>query len=233
MTRTISISGARGGHGTSTVAAAVALFGARHQPTELVAHDPVDMAALLGVAVAEPGGGPIPIAPDLALGLGRGPAPNLVVVDAGRALEAPQSPEADEHYVVVRGPCYLALRSLVATQAYHYDGVILLNEPARSLRASDVAEVLGIPVVAQVTHHPAVARSIDAGLLPSRIDRLPALASLRPLALAAPRRPSSRHAPTAPTPNLYATTHTRSPDPDQAPSESGTVVMERPAPVRQ
>ena len=222
MTRTISIGGARGGHGASTVAAALALFSARYQPTALLAHDPADMAALLGVAPPESDDAVVPVAPDLELGRRRGLAPGLVVLDTGSRLEGPQSPDGDEHYVVVRGPCYLALRSLLAAQAGRYDGVILVNEPARSLRASDVAEVLGVPVVAQVTQHPAVARSIDAGVLPGRIHRLSALAPLRPLALAAPRRPGSRHAPTAPTPVLDPISHRHPTGPEQAPEESGT-----------
>ena len=222
MTRTISIRGARGGHGASTVAAALALFSARHQPTALVAHDATDMAALLGILPPESDDAAVPVAPDLEFGRHRGSAPSLVVLDAGSRLEGPQNPDADEDYVVVRGPCYLALRSLLAASAGRYDGVILINEPARSLRASDVAEVLGLPVVAQVTQHPAVARSIDAGVLPSRIHRLPALAPLRPLALAPPRRPGSRHAPTAPTGVSDLNHHRHSTGPEQAPEKSGT-----------
>ena len=222
MTRTISISGARGGHGASTVAAALALFSARHQPTALVAHDPTDMAALFGILPPESQDGAVPVAPDLELGRHRRSAPGLVVLDAGSRLEGPQNPDADEDYVVVRGPCYLALRSLLAAQAGRYDGVILVNEPARSLRASDVAEVLGVAVVAQVTWHPAVARSIDAGVLPSRIHRLSALAPLRPLALASPRRPGSRHALTAPTTVPDLSHHRHPTGPEQAPEKSGT-----------
>ena len=222
MTRTISISGARGGHGASTVAAALALFSARHQPTALVAHDPADMAALLGVARPEADDAVVPVVPDLELGTRPELAPGLVVVDAGSRLEGPQSPDVDDQYVVVRGPCYLALRSLLAAQADAYDGVILVNEPARSLRASDVAEVLGIPVVAQVTQHPAVARSVDAGVLPGRIHRLPALAPLRPLALAPPRRPGSRHALTAPPAVPDPNRHQHPTGAEQAPEKSGT-----------
>ena len=49
--RTICLTGARGGSGTSTVAAALALFAARQHPTELVAHNRDDMAALLGLPI--------------------------------------------------------------------------------------------------------------------------------------------------------------------------------------
>src|SRR5687768_14326621 len=128
-TRTISISGARGGHGASTVAAALALHAARHDPTELIAHDPEGMAALLGLAAPPPDDAPLTIAPQLDLGRRAGSCPALVVIDTKSRLEAPQSHEADEHYIVVRGPCYLALRSLVRAEPGSYDGVILVNEP--------------------------------------------------------------------------------------------------------
>ena len=41
----------------------------------------------------------------------------FVVIDRGSRPDAPQSPEVAERYIVVRGPCYLALRSLVASGA--------------------------------------------------------------------------------------------------------------------
>ena len=50
--RTIALTGARGGHGTTTVAAALALFAARHGSTVLLADDPTSSAALLGVVHA-------------------------------------------------------------------------------------------------------------------------------------------------------------------------------------
>src|SRR5436190_973423 len=48
-TRTIVITGARGGHGASTVAATLALFAAEEEPTTLVTHDRAEMIALLGL----------------------------------------------------------------------------------------------------------------------------------------------------------------------------------------
>jgi hypothetical protein len=218
--RTITVTGARGGSGASTVAAALALFGAREHPTELVTHDLDDMTALLGLTA--PGlQTPTALTPQLNLvGEHAAGQARLVVIDAGSRLEAPQTPGRSEHYVVVRGPCYLALRRLVRAESDRYNGVILVTEPGRSLRASDVAEVLGLPIVAEVAHHPAIARSIDAGLLPARIDRLQPLHTLRALALALPRHPAHRRARTLT--GTRPTTPTPTPDrAERTPQESG------------
>jgi len=79
--RTITVTGARGGHGASTVAAAMALFAARHRPTTLVARDLWAAAVLLGLA--DPGEGAVEVTP--ALTLAREPADraDVVVVDGG------------------------------------------------------------------------------------------------------------------------------------------------------
>ncbi len=65
---------------------------------------------------------------------------------------------------MVPGPCYLSLRAAVEHR-WQPDGVILLAKPDRALSSSDVADVLGAPVVAQVSVEPVAARVIDAGLL--------------------------------------------------------------------
>jgi MinD-like ATPase involved in chromosome partitioning or flagellar assembly len=85
---------------------------------------------------------------------------------------------SDVSIVVVRN-CYLALRRavhqpLVARAA----GAILVEEAGRSFGHGAVGEVLGCPVLARVPVRSAVARVVDAGLLPSRL----------PPALAAPAR---------------------------------------------
>ena len=67
-------------------------------------------------------------------------------------------------YLVVRND-YLALRrALVAPPT---TGVVLVLEPDRSLGRRDVVDVIGVPIVAELAVSPAVARSIDAGLLVS------------------------------------------------------------------
>ncbi|MEW6474305.1 MAG: hypothetical protein AB1679_18795 [Actinomycetota bacterium] len=102
-------------------------------------------------------------------------------MDGGRAddLDAGRDPHAARHrWLVVRGPCYVALRAALEA-AWPADGVIVVSEPGRALRAADVADVLAVPVVAEVAVDPRVARAVDAGLLLDQVTRLP---SLRPLA---------------------------------------------------
>ena len=49
------------------------------------------------------------------------------------------------------------------------DGVVLVEEPGRSLTAADVARAVGAPVVARIDVDPAIARAVDAGLLAARL----------------------------------------------------------------
>jgi hypothetical protein len=74
-------------------------------------------------------------------------------------------------YAVLRGPCYVALATLV-TAEQAFDGIILIAEEGRSLTAGDIHDVVGVPVVATIPHRACIARTIDAGLLVSRLDRL-------------------------------------------------------------
>jgi hypothetical protein len=96
----------------------------------------------------------------------------LTIVDAG----VPHAPAArgvvevaDASFVVLR-ECYLALRRAAASpltaRAY---GLVVHEEPGRALGVSDVASVLGRPVVARVAMRSAVARAVDAGVLPTRL----------------------------------------------------------------
>jgi hypothetical protein len=203
MTRTITLTGARGGQGTSTVAAALAVLCAGHAPTILCSDDPTATAALVGVPVPL-GDGWIDVCPNLTLvpnsaGID-GPAEGITVVDAGRTpsgrpveghgggsagpLRAADGAGPLERYAVLRGPCYVALATLL-TATQRFDGVIVVAEPGRSLTGRDVTDVLGIPVVATVGADPSVARTIDAGLLLGRLHRHPEFRQLRRLA----RRP--------------------------------------------
>ena len=81
----------------------------------------------------------------------------------------PAAVAADRRLLVVRN-CYLALRRAVA-HPVRPDGVVLVTEPGRALTAADVEAVLTAPVVAEIAIDPAVARTIDAGLLAARLPR--------------------------------------------------------------
>lgn len=104
----------------------------------------------------------------LAAALAGGPS---VVADAGRAEHPVQRAlveVADVTLIVVRG-CYLALRRAVEDHlTARALGVVVVDEPGRSLSPADVADVLGCPVLATIAVHPSVSRAVDAGLLVHR-----------------------------------------------------------------
>lgn len=179
MSKTVTLIGARGGQGASTVAAALALGAAEDIPTTILTHDPVAMARLLGATPPVPAG-PFVAAPNLTVAGLDGARSNVTIIDAGPAVTASEAPLPDgERYAIVRGPCYLALATLVSLPSLHLDGVILVAEPGRALSAADASEVLGLPVVATVPVRSSVARLIDAGLLAGKPSEVPGLEHLR------------------------------------------------------
>ena len=93
------------------------------------------------------------------------------VVDAGSHPPPDELLGPDTRNLLVTRACYLALRRIAAAPC-RPDGVVLVAEPGRSLRASDVERAAGAPVVAAVSHDPAIARAVDAGLLAARLPRL-------------------------------------------------------------
>jgi hypothetical protein len=180
MTTTVTLIGARGGSGTSTVAAALALHTAEEVPTALLTHDPTAMARLLGTTGAVPAPDhPFAAGPRLTVAGLEGPRATVTIIDAGPAATAAHaSPAAGHRYAVLRGPCYLALATLVSLPDLRPDGVILVAEPGRSLSAADASEVLGVPVVATVPVRSSIARLLDAGLLAGRPSEIPGLGHL-------------------------------------------------------
>jgi hypothetical protein len=126
--------------------------------------------------LAGPAAGPVPAAElrkNLAVALRDGLVPT--VVDLGLA----QSPAAravlevaDASLVVVRG-CYLTPRRAVrAAPLAHASGVVHVAEPGRAIGRRDVGGVLDRPVVAEVPVRAAIARAVDAGLLPARLPEV-------------------------------------------------------------
>lgn len=201
MSRTIQLVGARGGQGTSTVAAAVALTAAQDQAVTLLSHEPLASAQLLGAPPPFPGH-VSQFTPTLAVGSRDVDPSGFVVIDDGPLATAPGRVAAAERYAVLRGPCYVALATLVGHADLDVDGIILLKEEGRSLAAGDVATIVGVPVVSELPVTPAVSRSIDAGVLASDIECLAELDPLRAL-VAARLRPMAREpepTPTQPSP---------------------------------
>ena len=181
MTRTLAFAGAKGGQGTTTIAAATAELAAGHAAKTLVTPDPGDAAALLGLP-RPPGGAPIRVTQTLWLSSEAVEGSTVTVIDG------PPLRPADERYLVLRGPCYLALAAALRHDSPP-NGIVLLREAGRSLTARDVTEVTGIPVVAQVPVTDAVARTIDAGLLLARIHHLADLRQLGNLITPPPAPP--------------------------------------------
>jgi hypothetical protein len=177
--RPIVCVGAKGGQGTTTIAAAIAVRSATRRPTLLIdtagdtlaavghpdtpAHDTLDAAVSHSVVILH----------QLDVAVTTGPLDPAtvarlasdgwqVVIDAGTGPV-----ELDALRLLVVRNCYLALRRAVTLTA---DRVVLVTEPHRALGRADVAAVLGFPVT-EVPWDPAVARVVDAGLLATRLPR--------------------------------------------------------------
>lgn len=75
--------------------------------------------------------------------------------------------EAHADLLVVRA-CYLALRRAARLERPP-SGIVLVEEPGRALLARDVEVVVRAPVVARVPFDERISRTVDAGLLDTRI----------------------------------------------------------------
>lgn len=98
--------------------------------------------------------------------------PRPVVADCGTSPSGAALAVAAgaTHSFLVLRPCYLALRRAVAAPL-RPSGVVLVDEPHRSLCAADVEAALDVPVRAVVPVHESIARAVDAGLLGARLPR--------------------------------------------------------------
>jgi hypothetical protein len=145
-------------------------------PTDALERLTVEAAA--GVALIPRGTPARPLAPvpaaeagaALAVALRDGLVPTVVDLGLAQTPAARAVLEvADASLVVVRG-CYLTLRRAVrAAPLAHATGVVHVAEPGRAIGRRDVAGVLDRPVLAEVPVRAAIARAVDAGLLPTRL----------------------------------------------------------------
>jgi hypothetical protein len=94
-------------------------------------------------------------------------SPLDVVIDAGCGPPPPALLGEPARGLLVTRACYLSL--LRASRSPRPDGIVLVEEPGRSLTAADVARAVGAPVVARISVDPAIARAVDAGLLAARL----------------------------------------------------------------
>ena len=178
MTVTINLIGARGGQGTGTTAAALGLLAARRgHRVELITDTPDTMCALLGLSNAPNDADAVEIVRGFTLRSEPSDEAGLVITDTGTLVDAHDDAELVQ-LTVLRGPCYLSLRATLGLSRRGVDGIVIVREPGRSLTKQDIATVTGLEVVAETQASPAVARSIDAGVLPASIDRLAEFAAL-------------------------------------------------------
>ena len=96
--------------------------------------------------------------------------PHHIVIDAGNGYIPSDIAQVVHSITLVTKPCYLSLRRATAMPRPH--NVAVVCEPGRALTVADVGHVLGVPVIAEVPHSPAIARAVDAGLLPARVEQL-------------------------------------------------------------
>jgi len=91
-----------------------------------------------------------------------------VIVDAGTGRPPDALLAAADETLLVTRACYLSLGHAVSAGVAP-SGVVLIDEPGRSLRAADIERSLGAPVVSTVLLDPAIARAVDSGLLAGRL----------------------------------------------------------------
>jgi cellulose biosynthesis protein BcsQ len=91
-----------------------------------------------------------------------------VFVDGGSAPPHERMVAAADQVLLVTRPCYLSLRR-ARRSSVRPTGVILVDEPGRTLGTREIERCLGAPVVATVSTDPKLARAVDAGLLTGRL----------------------------------------------------------------
>ena len=196
----------KGGVGTSVVAAALALRAAADGAETLLVDLAGDQPAILGIDTGTRegvgdwlGAGDdvpidalaaleVPVADRLCL-LPRGrpggtdrlrvfgaliaAGGRTVIVDAGIAHDSTWAPPGHRSVLVLR-TCYLGARRAGAVDPS--TRLVVIDEPGRALRPSDIGAAIGVEPWLRLPADPAVARAVDAGLLTARLPR-----SLRPL----------------------------------------------------
>ena len=174
-TLTLAYFAAKGGQGTTVIAASVALTHAKTGRRTLLidAAQHHDTYAALGCpepteqnAVTEvvPNLDLVAAEPDKAADEIDTTGYEVAVIDFGQ-----KRPTVGTATIVTRA-CYLALRRALAVTPPP-DNAIVIAEPGRALDTTDVASVLGLPIVVTIPTDPSIARTVDAGLLAARIPQ--------------------------------------------------------------
>jgi MinD superfamily P-loop ATPase len=92
-----------------------------------------------------------------------------IVVDAGSGCAPPPAIVREADHALLVTRPCYLALRAAVRQPVRPTGVVLVEEPGRALRARDVEASLGAPVVATVLLDPAIARAVDAGLLLARL----------------------------------------------------------------
>jgi MinD-like ATPase involved in chromosome partitioning or flagellar assembly len=196
----LTVYATKGGQGTTTTAAALALTANQHGQKVLLIDTGGDLPAILGHPerhgpglsdyLTDPNVTLADIAVTISEGLdliARGPGPitfdtytyGLVTGGCDRydtviidlgTANADPWNEHADETVFVTRPCYLAVRRSIHLPR-RPSHVILINEPGRALSAHDIEVVLGVPVTATIPVDIETARIIDAGLLVTRLPQ--------------------------------------------------------------
>lgn len=181
---TVTLAGTKHGTGTSTTAAALARYLAGYPArVELIDGAPAqDLAAVVGMGAGLELGatttlidaGPSYVGRShLTLTAGTLPADDRTafrVIDAGTLDDLTPADFNRGPVLAVARECYLSLRR--ATASPHLAscaGIVLIEEPGRPLGASDVANVLDLPILARIPYRMNIARAVDAGVLIARM----------------------------------------------------------------
>jgi hypothetical protein len=144
-------------------------------PTDALDRLLVEVAS--GVALLPCGGralAPNVVAPEagaaLAVALASGASPVLVDCGTARTPAVQAVVEVADVALVVLRSCYLSLRRAVNSPSLqHTAGVVLLDESERTLGASQISDVLDLPVLARIGVDARIARAVDAGVLATRL----------------------------------------------------------------
>ncbi len=96
------------------------------------------------------------------------------IIDFGRQVSHLDLREHALRSILVVRPCYLALRR--ATQSPQPDSIVVVEEPGRALTCTDIQRLIGAPIMAKVPIDPTIARSVDSGLLATRLPPMLATA---------------------------------------------------------
>jgi hypothetical protein len=172
--RVVQFHGAKGGQGTSTTAC---LFAITHANLGLRVHllprrspeRATELAVVCGHSGFTSSEGWANLANGLTWGDEIPESTEMVVTDELLEHEVIGFGHTFETVLVVRN-CFLALHACIE-RPRHYDHIVYIEEPGRALRSTDVVSVLGSTPMTKLEYDPAIARSVDAGLLTTRVPR--------------------------------------------------------------